>query len=72
MKVVWIVPRQALKSSAGVIGSDLASMRYRAIIPMQGLIARGHDASVVGLDRECVDDVRRHIADADRLVFIKN
>ncbi len=72
MKVVWIVPRQALKSRAGGLNSDLASIRYRAIIPMQGLIARGHDASVVGLDRDGVDDVRRHIADADRLVFIKN
>ena len=72
MKVVWIVPRQALKTHPGSVSSDLASMRYRAIIPMQGLLARGHAASVVGLDRDCVDDVRRHIADADRLVFIKN
>ena len=72
MKVVWIVPRQALRAGAGGVSSDLASMRYRAIIPMQGLIARGHDASVVGLDRDCVDDVRTHIADADRVVFIKN
>jgi glycosyltransferase involved in cell wall biosynthesis len=72
MKVVWIVPRQALKNRAGGVSSDLASIRYRAIIPMQGLIARGHDASVIGLDRDCVEDVRRHIADADRLVFIKN
>jgi glycosyltransferase involved in cell wall biosynthesis len=72
MKVVWIVPRQALKMLPAGVDSDLASIRYRAIIPMQGLRARGHQASVVGLDRDCADDVRAQIADADRLVFIKN
>jgi len=72
MKVVWIVPRQALKTGGDGVSSDLASLRYRALIPMQGLIARGHDASVVGLDRDCADDVRAQIADADRVVFIKN
>jgi hypothetical protein len=58
MKVVWIVPRQALKTHAGGVSSDLASIRYRAIIPMRGLIERGHDASVVGLDRDSADEVR--------------
>ncbi len=72
MKAVWIVPQHALKTNAGGTGSDLASIRYRAIMPMQGLIARGHDASVIGLDRNCADNVRKHIADADHLVFIKN
>jgi len=72
MKVVWIVPRQALKTGGDGVSSDLASLRYRALIPMQGLIASGHDASVVGLDRDCADDVRAQIADADRVVFIKN
>ena len=69
MKVVWIVPRQALKTGGDGVSSDLASLRYRALIPMQGLIARGHDASVVGLDRESADDVRTKIADDFRSAF---
>jgi hypothetical protein len=72
MKVVWVVPHSSLKISSGVLRSELASIRYRAIIPMQGLVARGHLASVVGLNPECFDDVRERIADADRVVFIKN
>src|SRR5580765_3999750 len=31
MKVVWIVPQQALKTGSGGVSSDLASTRYRAL-----------------------------------------
>jgi glycosyltransferase involved in cell wall biosynthesis len=72
MKVVWVVPRQALKTGPDGLHSDLASIRYRAIIPMQGLVARGHQASIVGLDPDCIDAVREQVAGADRVVFIKN
>ena len=72
MKVVWIVPRYVLKSHPGGSGTDTASVRYRAIIPVQGLVARGHQASVAGLDPENFDEVRKQIADAERIVFIKN
>jgi hypothetical protein len=72
MKVVWIVPRYILETCPGGLRTFVASARYRAIIPMQGLVARGHQASVVGLSPACFDEVRERIADADRVVFIKN
>lgn len=72
MKVVWVVPRQALITSAAGVTSDLASIRYRALVPIAGLRENGHDAGVIGLDRENADLVRRHIAGADHVVFIKN
>lgn len=67
-----MVPREALIETAAGPASDLASVRYRAIIPMQGLRAHGIDASIAGVDRANADDVRARIADAAEVVFIKN
>src|SRR5258705_2541521 len=61
-----------VKVRPGGLHTKLASIRYRAIIPVQGVVARGHEASIVGLNPECFDEVRERIADADRVVFIKN
>jgi len=72
MKLVWVVPRSMVKIRPDGLHTNLASIRYRAIIPVQGLVARGHEASIVGLNPECFDEVRERIADADRVVFIKN
>lgn len=72
MKVLWVVPRQALITSAAGVTSDLASIRYRVLVPIAGLRANGHDAAVIGLDRTSADEVRRQIASADHIVFIKN
>ena len=52
MKIVWVVPQYALKTDAAGLRTNIASIRYRALIPAQGLIARGHLASVVGLNAE--------------------
>ncbi len=72
MKVVWVVPRSVLKIHPEGLRTDMASIRYRAIIPVQGLVAGGHQASVVGLDPKCFNEVRERIVDADRVVFTKN
>lgn len=72
MKVVWIVPRHEVRSGPDGLRTDLASIRYRAIIPMEGLVARGHAASVLGLDPLSFNEVRERLADADRVVFVKN
>jgi glycosyltransferase involved in cell wall biosynthesis len=72
MKIVWVVPQYALKTDAAGLRTNIASIRYRALIPAQGLIARGHLASVVGLNAERLDEVREQLAGADRVVFIKN
>ena len=72
MKFVWIVPRAQAKFPPEGVRSNVASIRYRALIPVQGLVARGHKASVVGLSRDGFDAVRDQIEDGDRVVFTKN
>jgi hypothetical protein len=61
-----------LEESPGGIDSAIASIRYRALIPAHALAARGHQTSVIGLDRGCFDRVCDQIAAADCVVFRKN
>ena len=72
MKVVWVTPKLELQEGPEGIYSRIASLRYRAIIPAQALAARGHQALVIGLDRECFDSVRDKVVDSDYVVFRKN
>ena len=72
MKVIWITPAYDLEMRPEGIYSILASARYRAIIPARELAARGHQASVIGLNAECFDAVLEQLLDADRVVFRKN
>ncbi len=72
MKVVWVTPKDDLQPGPEGVSSRLASVRYRAIIPAGELFSRGHQAQVIGLNRECFDSVRDQISAADRVVFRKN
>lgn len=72
MKVAWVTPKNDLQPGSAGESSRLASVRYRAIIPARELASRGHQAQVIGLDRESFDSVRDEIAAADRVVFRKN
>ena len=72
MKVAWVTQEADLEMRPEGLHSDMASIRYRAIIPARELIARGHRASVVGLTRGCFGSVVEKIGDSDRVVFIKN
>ena len=72
MKVVWVNPDDELAARPDGMFSDVASVRYRALIPAKELTARGHHASVIGLDRGCFNNVRDQIADADFVVFRRN
>lgn len=72
MKVTWVTQLADLQMRAGGLYSDMASIRYRAIIPASGLAARGHRTSVVGLNESCFASVLEQVADSDRVVFIKN
>ena len=72
MKVVWVTPETDLRESPEGNYSRIASVRYRAIIPARGLVARGHKTSVIGLGRKCFDSVCDQIAGSDLVVFRKN
>jgi glycosyltransferase involved in cell wall biosynthesis len=72
MKVVWVTPKLDLREGAEGIYSRIASTRYRALIPARALAARGHEATVAGLDQACFDSVQEQIAGADFVVFRKN
>jgi hypothetical protein len=72
MNVVWVTPKLDLQESPEGVCSNIASARYRAIIPARELSSRGHQAQVIGLDRECFDRVREQISAADCVVFRKN
>jgi glycosyltransferase involved in cell wall biosynthesis len=72
MKVVWVTQEADLEMRPEGLHSDMASIRYRAIIPAKELAARGHQASVAGLTHDCFDSVLDQIADSDRVVFTKN
>lgn len=72
MKIVWITVATDLIETAGVTDSTVASVRYRALMPAAGLRALGHEAVVIGLDRNLPDRARQAIADADVVVFRRN
>ena len=72
MKVFWVTPKLDLREGSEGVYSKIASARYRALIPAQALAARGHQASVVGLDHGCFNSVLDQISGADRVVFRKN
>ena len=72
MKVAWVTQDADLEMRSGGVHSDMASIRYRAIIPAKELVARGHQAAVVGLTHGCFHSVLERVARADRVVFIKN
>lgn len=72
MKIVWITVATDLIETAGVTDSTVASVRYRALMPAAGLRALGHEAVVIGLDRNSPDRARQAIADADVVVFRRN
>ncbi len=72
MKVVWVTPKLDLREGAEGIYSRIASTRYRALIPAKALTALGHQASVIGLDRDCFESVCDQIVGSDCVVFRKN
>ena len=72
MKVVWVTPKLDLREGAEGTYSRIASARYRALIPAKALVARGHEAAVVGLDQGCFDRALDQVAGADYVVFRKN
>lgn len=72
MKVIWITPKSDLVETPSGLDSRVASVRYRAIMPAAGLTARGHQAAVVGFDRDFPEPVRGAIANSDVAVFRRN
>jgi hypothetical protein len=72
MKIVWVTVATDLIGTAATVDSKVASVRYRALMPAVGLRALGHDAVVIGHDRDALEQSRRAIADADVVVFRRN
>lgn len=72
MKIVWLTVSTDLTGSGGHPGSTVASVRYRVLIPAAGLSARGHEARVIGYDRDSMDQARQAAADADVVIFRRN
>lgn len=72
MKIVWITVATDLSGSAGALDSKVASVRYRALMPAAGLRAMGHDALVIGHDRNSLERSRQSISGADVVVFRRN
>ncbi len=72
MKIVWItVPTDLIETASGV-DSKVASVRYRALIPAAGLRTLGHEATVIGHDRNSMERSRQAIAGADVVIFRRN
>lgn len=69
MKALWITPKPELVLRNGKIASNIAGVRYRALIPAHILGASGHEASVRGLDKDALDELRLRIAASDVIVF---
>lgn len=72
MKIVWVtVPTDLVETASGV-DSKVASVRYRALMPAAGLRVLGHDAVVIGHDRNSMERSRLAITGADVVVFRRN
>jgi len=55
MKIVWVTVVTDLIGTAAGVDSKVASVRYRALMPAAGLRALGHEAVVIGHDRNSLD-----------------
>ncbi len=72
MKIVWVTVVTDLIGTAAGVDSKVASVRYRALMPAAGLRALGHEAVVIGHDRNSLDQSRQVIAGADAVIFRRN
>ena len=67
-KIVWIVPSGAVDVTGEHPTSALASIRYRALIPMRELAARGHAATLLQVDTEAQLDRLQNLDGVDVVV----
>jgi len=72
MKTVWVTVATDLIDTATGVDSKVASVRYRALMPAAGLRAMGHQALVIGHDRNSLERSREALAGADVVVFRRN
>src|SRR5215831_18235639 len=83
MKIGWVVngpeidpststmcPPEVEETPDGFV-SDLASVRYRMLIPMKALAARGHSTALLAVNAESLARVTDEIGQLDALVFKK-
>ncbi len=71
-KIGWIVPRGTVELTGTQTGSNLASVRYRALIPMRELAARGHEVTLMPIDAQTPLDNLDALGRLDTLVLSKN
>ena len=70
-KIVWVVPSWAIDVTGDHPLSMVASVRYRVLIPMRELAARGHDVTVLPIDSEAQLDRLRDLGGVDVIVIWK-
>src|SRR5262249_3564140 len=83
MKIAWVVngpeidpstgtmcPPEAQETPDGLV-SDLASVRYRMLIPMKALAAKGHSTALLAVNAESLARVTDEIGQFDALIFKK-
>jgi hypothetical protein len=83
MRIGWVVNGREIDPSTGTmcppeaqetpdgLHSNFASVRYRMLIPMKALAAKGHRTALLAVNAELVEGLTREIGRFDALVFKK-
>jgi len=72
MKINWVLSGSRVDAYQGTIGSTLASYRYRALLPLQALEARGHVCRMHELSPGAGTADHPALREADLVIFGKN
>lgn len=68
----WIVPRSTVELAGTQTRSNWASVRYRVLIPMRELAARGHEVTLLPIDAQTPLDSLDALGRLDTLLLSKN
>lgn len=72
MRISWITIDRAYRRADGAASSDLASIRYRVLSPIQAMAGRGQQHRVIQMVSAEAQDVSDRAVQADVLIFSKS